>query len=279
MSPIVLTLFPLRSPDAIRKTAAQLGWDLLQYYKGNLTGMTPGILPGPPPAGPYYWWQAGAMWTTFIQYWAWTGDASHNDLVMQALQFQVGENVDYMPRNVTASLGNDDQAFWGMAAMTAAEMKFPNPPEDKPQWLELAQAVFNTQASPLRHDDKCNGGLRWQIPFSNTGYDYKNTIANGCFFNIGARLYRYTKNETYLDWAVKTWDWLAGVEYIDPETWAVYDGAHVQQNCTNINLLQFSYNNGILAHGAAFLYNTVCGITVEVECKKKKKTQNKRKTY
>lgn len=245
------------SADAIRQTAATLAWDMMQYYNGNETGQTPGILPGPPPAGPHYWWEAGAMWTTLIQYWSWTGDDSYNDVIMQAMQHQVGENEDYMPRNVTASLGNDDQGFWGMAAMVAAEMKFPNPPADKPQWLELAQAVFNTQASPARHDEYCNGGLRWQIPFSNNGYNYKNSIANGCFFNIGARLYRYTKNETYRDWAVKTWDWMEGVGYIDQETWAIYDGGHIEENCTDINPLQFSYNNGIFAHGAAFMYNAV----------------------
>lgn len=62
--------------------------------------------------------------------------------------------------------------------MTAAENNFPNPPEDEPQWLALAQAVFNTQADPIRHDDTCNGGLRWQIPLSNNGYDYKNSELN-----------------------------------------------------------------------------------------------------
>lgn len=62
-----------------------------------------------------------------------------------------------------------------MSAMTAAENNFPNPPEDEPQWLALAQAVFNTQADPIRHDSTCNGGLRWQIPLSNNGYDYKNS--------------------------------------------------------------------------------------------------------
>ena len=30
--------------------------------------------------------------------------------------------------------------------MTAAEYKFPNPPPTKPQWLALAQGVFNSQA-------------------------------------------------------------------------------------------------------------------------------------
>lgn len=165
----------------IKESARTLAYDLMSYYHGNESGQTPGILPGPPPAGDYYWWEAGAMWGAMIDYWHFTGDDTYNDVVMEAMQFQVGEGEDYMPRNVTLSLGNDDQGFWGMSAMLAAETNFPNPPEDKPQWLALAQAVWTTQAAPERHDEKCNGGLRWQIPFSNKGYNYKNSKGNISF--------------------------------------------------------------------------------------------------
>jgi len=37
---------------------------MMNYYTGNLTGGTPGMLPGP-----YYWWEAGAMWGSLIDYW------------------------------------------------------------------------------------------------------------------------------------------------------------------------------------------------------------------
>lgn len=137
----------------IKKTAADVAWDLLQYYNGNETGMTPGILPGPPPAGDYYWWEGGAMWGTLMDYWKLTGDDTYNDEITQAMLWQVGPNRDYKPPNYTASLGNDDQGFWGMSAMLAAENNFPNPPADQPQWLALAQAVFATQAAPEQHDD------------------------------------------------------------------------------------------------------------------------------
>ena len=115
------------------------------------------------------------MWGTLIDYWYLTGDTTYNDLTMQAIQWQTGPDDAFQPPNVTLSLGNDDQGFWGMTAMLAAEEKFPDPPADKPQWLALAQGVFNTQASPERHDDTCGGGLRWQIPPTNPGYSYKNS--------------------------------------------------------------------------------------------------------
>lgn len=82
-------------------------------------------------------------------------------------------------------------------------------------------------------------------------------IANGCFFNIGARLARYTDNSTYADWAEKTWDWLWDVGYINHENWYVYDGAHVEEDCKDINKITFSYNAAILAQGVAFMYNYV----------------------
>ena len=146
------------------------------FYHGNETGETPGILPGPPDdgKGDYYWWQGGAMMGAYIDYWHFTGDDTYNAVVSQGMIHQTGDNGDYQPRNFTASLGNDDQGFWGMSAMLAAENRFPNPPEGDYQWLELAQGVWNTQAAPDRHDDECNGGMRWQVPPTNVGYDYKN---------------------------------------------------------------------------------------------------------
>ncbi|KAG0647415.1 6-D-mannanase DCW1 [Hyphodiscus hymeniophilus] len=135
-----------------------------------------------------------------------TGDATYNNETSQALLWQAGPSYDFMPENQTKTEGNDDQGFWGMAAMTAAETKFPDPPSGTPGWVAMGQAVFNLMAG--RWDNTtCGGGLRWQIFTWNQGYTYKNSIANGCFFNIGARLARYTGNQTYVDWANKIWDW------------------------------------------------------------------------
>lgn len=226
----------------------------MKYYTGNNTGDNPGNVPSP-----YFWWEGGGMFGTMVDYWYYTGDTSYNDVVEQALLSQVGTNEDYMPSNQTRTEGNDDQGFWGMAAMTAAETNFQNPPEDQPQWLELAQAVFNSQA-PRWDMTTCGGGLKWQIfPFNN-GFDYKNSIANGCFFNIATRLALYTGNQTYADWAQKTWDWMNDVGLMD-ENYNVYDGTSDLQNCTTINKIQWTYNTGIFLHGAANMYKFVSVIS------------------
>lgn len=223
---------------------------MLKYYTGYRPGDVPGNLPDP-----YFWWEAGAMFAALIDYWHFTGDDQWNDITMQAMLHQTGPDRDYMPPNQTSSLGNDDQGFWGIAAITAAENKFPDPPEDQPQWLALAQAVFNGQASRW-NERTCNGGLNWQIFPLNKGYEYKNTVSNGCLFNIATRLAAYTGNSTYADWAEKTWQWMSGVGFISP-SYQLFDGAGEDQNCTQMDHVQWSYNNGIFMQGAAVMYNMV----------------------
>lgn len=74
---------------------------------------------------------------------------------------------------------------------------------------------------------------------------------------MGARLARYTGDKKYSDWAEKTWDWVEKIGFIDPQTYAIYDGANVDDQCKDINKVQYSYNNAIFAEGAAFMYNFV----------------------
>lgn len=162
-----------------------------------------------------------------------------------------------MTPNQTKSEGNDDQGFWGLAAMSAAEVNFPNPPSNQPQWLALAQAVFNTQAA--RWDaTTCGGGLRWQVFAFNNGYTYKNSISNGCFFNLASRLAKYTGNDTYAQWAEKAWDWTQQIGLLD-QNYYVYDGTDLTKNCSDVNHLQWTYNAGAYLLGAANMYNYTNG--------------------
>ncbi|KAL8995270.1 MAG: hypothetical protein Q9188_006858, partial [Gyalolechia gomerana] len=237
---------------SIKAAAKQVAEDLMTMYNGNQLGGIPGNLPAP-----YYWWQCGAMFGSLIDYYFYTGDDQFNDVVTEGMLFQVGPNNDYMTPNQTKTEGNDDQGFWAVAAMSAAEQKFPDPPANKPQWLALVQAVFNTQA--LRWDTQfCNGGLRWQIFTFNTGYNYKNTISNGILFNLGARLAMYTRNQTYADWAERVWDWTEATGMMNQDH-VFFDGAHTDKNCTDINKQRWSYNAGVYLLGAANMYNYTNG--------------------
>jgi mannan endo-1,6-alpha-mannosidase len=244
----------INSQSSIKAAAKDVAEGIILWYTGGVPGQVVSQIPGLLPL-PYYWWEAGAMCGVLMDYWYYTGDTSYNHLVIQAMMFQTGPDADYMPPNVTKQEGNDDQAFWGMAAMTAAEYKFPNPPVDKPQWLALAQGVWNSQQ--LRWDNEyCGGGLRWQIFTFNAGYTYKNTPANAGFMNLGARLFAYTGNKTYGDWATKSWDWMESLGYIGGyKNYSVFDGGGIESNCSQVNPTQWTYNAGLVMNACAVMWN------------------------
>jgi len=201
---------------------------------------------------PHYWWQAGALMGSMLDYSHYTGDNSYDRLIARALLDQVGPDFDYMLPTHFGQEGNDDQAFWGFAVMSAAERNFPQPDENVPSWLEMGANIWNSQVARW-HTESCGGGLRWQIFESNpNGMDYKNTVSNGGFFQISARLARATGNNTYLEWAEKTWDWTEAVGLIDAAG-NVYDGAASSKNCTDTNPVTFSYGAAIYLYGAAVL--------------------------
>jgi mannan endo-1,6-alpha-mannosidase len=98
----------------------------------------------------------------------------------------------------------------------------------------------------------------------NNGYNYKNSVSNGAFFQLSARLARYTGNSTYLDWATKTWDWSTAIGLIDGN-YNVYDGTDDLKNCSQISSMQWSYSLGIYMYGAAVLYNYTNGSALWAE--------------
>lgn len=241
----------LSNSSSVNNVLSLIAAGLMDYYNGDQYGGTPGEM-----VQPYYWWQAATAWNSILDYWYYTGDTKYNDILKEALLFQTGPNNDYMPANQTITEGNDDQGFWGITVMAAAERNFSNPDGSLPGWLYLAQAVFNTIA--WRWDtDNCGGGLRWQIYPWNWGYDYKNTVANGCLFHIGARLARYTHNNSYVDWAEKVWDWMEDVGVLTKGSYNLYDGVTINSagQCTNPAEKEWSYNFGLYTAGCAYLYD------------------------
>lgn len=238
--------------DSIKKNTALISKGVLDYYNGNKPGGVVGMF-----TWPYYWWEAGGAWGSLIEYSYYMENDTLVPLIKEALEYQTGDDFNYIPLNQSTTEGNDDQGFWGVAVMAAAEKNFSNPKDDRKAWLTLAQAVFNTMQARWDHND-CHGGLRWQIFQWNSGYDYKNSVSNGCLFNIAARLARYTGNDSYADWAEKVWDWMVGTNLIGSQSddyLFVYDGVSVDDNCSKVVKLQWSYNQGLFLLGAAFLYN------------------------
>lgn len=241
----------INDKDSICSAAALVADGLLDYYEGTKSGGTVGMF-----TQPYYWWESGEAFGGLIDYWYLCENDTYEDLIYDALIAQKGSKNDYIPSNQSTTEGNDDQGFWGITVMEAAERNFTNPTGDTPGWLALTQAVFNTMWA--RWDtENCGGGLRWQIFTWNSGYSYKNTISTACLFNIAARLGRYTGNETYFDVAEEAYQWLVDVKYIvEGDATSVYDGAEITDNCTDITHIEWTYTYALMLGGSAYIYNS-----------------------
>ncbi|GAB1211365.1 hypothetical protein ATERTT37_000478 [Aspergillus terreus] len=248
----VLANIPIQpdSIDSLRSAGMTIANPMMKFYEQNQTEGIPGKLTDT-------WYIAGSMMMTWIQYWHSSGESKYNDEVQYDLMFQAGENYDYFSANYSQWLGNDDQMFWGLAAITASETGFPEV-SGKPTWTSLARAVFQMQVD--RWDTKaCGGGLTWQIWPYQAGYTMKNAISNGGLFELSARLARFTKNETYAEWATKIWDWSASTPLLNTKTWYIADSTSNENNCKDAGQLQWTYNYGTYLAGAAFMYNYTNG--------------------
>lgn len=250
--------------NSIKDVASKVAKQLVAQYatiddKGiHVLGGYPGIL-----YEPYYWWQAGAMFGTILDYWHYTGDDQYNEMVREGLIHNFGEHLDLMPSNQSKNEGNDDQVFWAFSMMSAAEYKLPDPPSDQPGWLAMTQSVFNQFVNRYNKevaDGTCGGGMRWQIYQWLNGWDYKNTASNGGLFHLGARLAMYTGNETYARWAEKAFDWMSQSPIL-PGDGQVYDGTSIKTDppCKDADKTPWTYNYGIMIAGAAYMYNFTNG--------------------
>ena len=193
-----------------------------------------------------------------LDYSYYTNDSTYDGAIATALIANVGPAYDFMVPEHWLDEGNDDQAFWAFAALSAAEHGFEQPASATssgvPSWTAISINVWESMVDRW-NTTHCGGGLSWQIFAENfNGLNYKNSASNGAFFHISARLALLTGNTTYLDWATKVWDWTAAVGLIDDD-YNVFDGTDSAENCTTVNPLSFSYQNGIFLQGAAALAN------------------------
>ncbi|EON96352.1 putative glycoside hydrolase family 76 protein [Phaeoacremonium minimum UCRPA7] len=248
LAPSSLKIEDSTSVQGVAKTIAA---GAMSYYPGTAAAFAD--LPAP-----YYWWECGALMGAMLDYSHYTNDTTYDSIITTALLAQAGPDFDLMVPAHYGDEGNDDQAFWSFAILSAAERNWPQPDSAIPSWLEIGENAWNSLASRW-NTTNCGGGLLWQIFASNpNGLTYKNSVSNGGFFQISARLYRATNNQTYLDWANKIWDWSREVNFID-DRYNVYDGAGVGDDCKETNPVSFSYSAGIYLYGAAIMANVTNG--------------------
>ncbi|ODV64593.1 cell wall mannosidase [Hyphopichia burtonii NRRL Y-1933] len=242
----------IKSKDSVCKAAGSIVEGELNYYEGIKNGGTVGKF-----QAPYYWWHAGEAFTGLIDYYTYC-DSSNTTLqkiIQNAIIHQAGSNYDFMPSNESSVEANDDQGMWGLTLMQAIERNFPEA-DSNHKYLDLLKTVFD-KINNRWDSGSCKGGIRWQISKDRSGYDYKNTIANGILFNLASRLAKYTKEDSYSKTASKIWDWMKDVGFINvnDNSISIYDGGHVDENCSDFDKTNWSYIYGVILSGNAYMYN------------------------
>ncbi|KAJ4295229.1 hypothetical protein N0V90_007240 [Kalmusia sp. IMI 367209] len=236
---------------SLKAAISQYANGLMSYYKANASGLPAeevGYIPKP-----HYWWESGALWGGMVEYTNIVGDESYVKTIQQGLTANYGPDLNFILDYKKDQTGNDDQAFWCLATMSAAEYGFPEPEDAPATYLEVSKNCFNNIVS--RWDEtSCGGGLKWQIyPENDYGYNYKNSISNGAAFALGARLAHFTGNQTYADWAEKIYDWEKKVGLIG-DNFEVFDGTDDKSNCKEVaDKTEWTYNNAMMIHGSAFM--------------------------
>ncbi|KAF1846365.1 glycoside hydrolase family 76 protein [Cucurbitaria berberidis CBS 394.84] len=228
------------SVESLLTSAAKFAASLKSTYPNPSIALLP---------RPFWWWQSGIAIDALLTYSQTTGDKQYYALLQNTIISQKTGTNDFMTRDAE---GNDDQAWWALAALSAAENGVPN--VGNVTWLDLARNVYNEQKA--RYDPStCGGGIRWKVLEGNgkDGWHYKNSISNGLFFQLAARLARFTGDADAQAWAERVYDWVVSVKLIG-ENFEVYDGTDdTNGTCTELNRDQWSYNNGVFLHGSAVM--------------------------
>lgn len=150
----------------IKSTAKIIANNTIAYYDGK----TPGLLSGYGKLAPS---RSALFWPAILDYWHYTGDSTYNDDLSKSILAQRGSHDDFWSANVSDGYWNAQVGAWGDVAMGAAEFKMPDPPKDQPQWVHLADNVFNNFAGQWDTSDCLNGGVRMIDDPNERGYVWK----------------------------------------------------------------------------------------------------------
>ena len=249
----------VNSIPSITSVASTIASGLFRYHNPSSTA---GDFNQPQP---WFWWLSGNGWNGLLDHTIYTNTTTYIPSFLTAMSKNIGPNKDFVPPEQVHYEANDDQMYWVYNSLTALEYNFtalPCIPSDSTNgdclnsWLAISTNAFNLFVKRWNADSTtCGGGLKWQYRTSEGGYYYKNAVTNGGFFQVAARLARYTQNQTYADWAVKIWDWSTRVKIVS-DSFHVYDGTWDDngRNCSGVSGDEWSYNIASYMHGAANMY-------------------------
>ena len=132
--------------------------------------------------------------------------------------------------------GNDDDLWVAQADLDMARLTH------APGLLADARRIFDMVAQRY-WDTRCRGGVWWDHART-----YKNAITNELFLATAVRLYQQTHDDTYRDWAGRSWAWLRDSGMINASG-LVNDG--LDAHCANNAGPAYSYNQGVILDALA----------------------------
>lgn len=141
----------------------------------------------------------------------------------------------------------DDEAWWALAWTRGYELTVKRGAPNQ-KYLDSAISIFDDMTSGW--DNTCSGGL-WFMrdpPRYGTG-NFKGSIQNEQFLALACRLHlatRPTGDDTYLDWARKTWTWFRNSGMIN-DRHLINNG--LDKNCRNDQGIAWTYTQGVILGG------------------------------
>jgi predicted alpha-1,6-mannanase (GH76 family) len=185
------------------------------------------------------WWNAANALSAVIGYTHRTGDQAYRGVA--ATTFRAAQHRYRGGHRGFINAFFDDNGWWALAWVAAYDLT-----RDR-RYLEAAQAIFAHNQNGW--DDTCGGGLWW-----NTSQRYKNAITSELFLALAARLAQRASDSRshreYLDWAVRTWEWLRASGMIGSHG-LFNDG--LTAGCANNGGTTWTYNQGVVLGGLAAL--------------------------
>ena len=85
----------IKDRNSIKAAAKTVTGDIMTLYNSNDKDNI-GIF-----EAPYSWWESGAVWDAFVDYWFLTGDSQYNDQVSSSLLSQASPDFNFLPSNQT----------------------------------------------------------------------------------------------------------------------------------------------------------------------------------
>jgi rhamnogalacturonyl hydrolase YesR len=145
---------------------------------------------------------------------------------------------DYIMKLKPGERYYDDNQWIGIAALDAYERT------KQKSYLELGKLIYDFMMTGS--DNVSGGGIYWKEGSKSS----KNTCSNGPGVLVALQMYQATKDQTYLDAALKIFNWTN--EKLKAPSGLYYDNIHTKDGSIDKGTL--SYNTGTMLESYVYMY-------------------------